>query len=363
MTSKRYMSNKKTTQQTISISPTLKDWIGKYISVMHKKNPDDGNYKSISAFYYSVMENVLKTFEKGKTLDDFRRLQDRELKKLLNEEGRFILPYLDAYTMMSSFMSLDYFFEKPIKSFLFRWFNLFVKKIDPYSTKGIQNIFTMIGNRALENHIVKERRWEFFPKKDKKGFDGFIEDTSNYKFIHLNNMKINLAFLALLGIKVIDLQYSREDSHAQTRFTTTDLYFNPEEAMGERFALAKENINYLINLSRVVEHGTPHLWQRLSDNNHAIISFRNKEDFNEYLIKIESNLMKFGSKKDFNLNLLRFFEQIHWIKIIDESELSYQFLISEANHKNERELLLSYFSKNFKVLEKAHIFSLQSIFS
>ena len=61
MTTKRYMSNKKTSQQTISISPSLKDWIRRYVSVMHKKNPRDRNYKSISAFYYSVMENVLKT--------------------------------------------------------------------------------------------------------------------------------------------------------------------------------------------------------------------------------------------------------------------------------------------------------------
>ena len=363
MTSKRYLSNKKTTQQTISISPSLKDWIGRYVSVMHKKNPENGNYKSISAFYYSVMENVLKTFEKGKTLDDIGRLQDRELKKLLNEEGRFSLPYLNACVMMSSFMPLDYFFDKPIKSFLFRWFNLFFKKIDPYSTKGIQNIFTMIRNRALENHIVKKRRWEFFPKKDKKGFDGLIEDTSNYKFIHLSNMKINMTFLALLGIKITEFQYSGENNYAKVRFTTTDLYFNPEEATNERFALAKENIDYLINLSRVVEHGTPHLWQRLSDNSHAIISFRNKEDFDECLTKLESDLKKYSSKKDYSLNLLRFFEHIQWIKIIDESELSFQFLISEDNHKNERELLLSYFSKSFKVLEKGQIFSLQSNFS
>jgi len=360
MTSKRFLSNKKTMQQTISISSSLKEWIGRYVSIMHKKNPDNRNYDSTSAFYCSVMENMLKIFESGKTLDNFEKLQDRSLKKLLNEDAQVDLPLLDQFVKMDSFMPLGYFFDKPIKSFLFKWINLFFKRIDPNSTEGIQSIFIMIRNRAVENHIVEERKWMLFPKKDNKGFDGLFESTSNYEFIHLNNLKINIAFLALLGIKITDFQYLREKKYARTRFTTTDLYFNPNDALNERFTLAKENIDHLTNLSRVIEYGTPHLWQGLSNSNHAIISFRNKDDFDKYLTKLESDLMEFGFKKDFNLNLLRFFEQIHWIKIIDKSELSFQFLISKDNHKNERELLLSYVSKSFTVLEKNQIFSLQS---
>ena len=74
MTTKRYLSNKKTTQQTISISPSLKDWIRRYVSVMHKKKPEEEYYKSISAFYCYILEKVLKIFQEGKSLDDFDRL-------------------------------------------------------------------------------------------------------------------------------------------------------------------------------------------------------------------------------------------------------------------------------------------------
>ena len=141
------------------------------------------------------------------------------------------------------------------------------------------------------------------------------------------------------------------------------MFFNKEETIEARTELAKKNKDYVINLFRVVEHGDPHLWLRLSDNNHTLISFRTREDFDECLTKVESDLKNYGSKEDFNLMLLKFFEQIHWIRIIDEKELSFQILISEDSHKNEREMLLSYLSKNFRVVEKAQIFSLQSNFS
>jgi hypothetical protein len=328
-TTKRYMSNKKSSQQTISISPALRDWIRRYVSVMHKKNPEDKDYGSISAFYCSVMENVLKIFEKGKTLEDFERLQNSELLKLFNEEGKFHLPFLEATVEMNALTPLDYFFAKPMRQFLFQWFNLFFKKLDPYSMKCIQNIFTMVRNRSYENHIVKECRWEIFPKKGSKGFEGTFECKSDYNFIHLNNIKVNIAFMALLGIKVTDLHYSREENYARVKFTTTDLYFNPEEVFDERLALATENVDYLINFFRIIEHGTPHLWQRLSNNTHHIISFRNKEDFNKCIINVESNLKKYGSKEEYGLYILKFFEQIHWIRIIDQKDLSFHdfFLI------------------------------------
>ena len=78
MSSKKFLSNKKTAQQTISISPALKDWISRYVHVKHGKNPDDGRYRSVSSFYNYIMENVLNLFKKGKTLDDFKRIEEKK---------------------------------------------------------------------------------------------------------------------------------------------------------------------------------------------------------------------------------------------------------------------------------------------
>ena len=102
------------------------------------------------------------------------------------------------------------------------------------------------------------------------------------------------------------------------------------------------------------------MWQRLSNNTHHVISFRNKEDFDAFLVKLEADLKKYVSKEKFGLFILKFFEEIHWIKILDETELSFQFLISEQDHKRERELLLNYFSKNYEVIVKNQIYSIQT---
>ena len=360
MTTKRYLSNKKTTQQTISISPSLKDWIRRYVSVMHKKNLEEENYKSISAFYCSVMENVLKIFKQGKSLIDFEHFPDSEIHKFYGEEARFSLPFVEASMIMSSFTPVDFFFDQQI---FYNMANLVSKSIEPYSMDSIKNLFARVINRQVQNNVIKDARWEVFPTKGNKGFDGMVEYSGNYKFLHINNVKFAVALLGLVGLKITDFHYSGENKYVRIKFTTDELFFNKEETIEARTELAKKNKDYVINLFRVVEHGDPHLWLRLSDNNHTLISFRTREDFDECLTKVESDLKKYGSKEDFNLMLIKFFEQIHWIRIIDEKELSFQILISEDSHKNEREMLLSYLSKNFRVVEKAQIFSLQSNFS
>ncbi len=80
MTSKKYLSNKRTAQQTISTSPAIKDWVKRYVNVNHKKKPNDERYRSISNFYNYVMENMLQLFEEGKTIDDLKRLENKKVK-------------------------------------------------------------------------------------------------------------------------------------------------------------------------------------------------------------------------------------------------------------------------------------------
>jgi len=50
MTAQKYLSQKKTVCQTFSLSPALKDWVGRYVRVNNKKAPDEEQFKSVSAF-------------------------------------------------------------------------------------------------------------------------------------------------------------------------------------------------------------------------------------------------------------------------------------------------------------------------
>ena len=96
MTSKKYLSKKKTAQQTISISPALKDWIERYVRVNHQSNPKDERYRSISSFYTFVMEKVMDILTKGKTLEDFDAFADSEVKDAFDKiTFRATIPYYE----------------------------------------------------------------------------------------------------------------------------------------------------------------------------------------------------------------------------------------------------------------------------
>ncbi len=55
MTAQKYLSQKKTVCQTFSLSPALKDWVGRYVRVNNKKAPEKEQFKSVSAFISSLL--------------------------------------------------------------------------------------------------------------------------------------------------------------------------------------------------------------------------------------------------------------------------------------------------------------------
>ncbi len=55
MTSQKYLSQKKTACQSISLSPALKEWLQRYVRVKNKKTPDEDQFKSVSAFISSLL--------------------------------------------------------------------------------------------------------------------------------------------------------------------------------------------------------------------------------------------------------------------------------------------------------------------
>jgi len=59
MTSVKYLSQKKTAVQTISLSPALKEWLKRYVNVKHRETPEDIRFKSVSAFITHIIKTSL----------------------------------------------------------------------------------------------------------------------------------------------------------------------------------------------------------------------------------------------------------------------------------------------------------------
>ena len=59
MTSEKYLSQKKTVNQTFSTSPALKDWLKRSVKVKHKEIPEDAKFRSVSAFINHFLKLAL----------------------------------------------------------------------------------------------------------------------------------------------------------------------------------------------------------------------------------------------------------------------------------------------------------------
>ncbi|MFW9879904.1 MAG: hypothetical protein ACFFG0_43070, partial [Candidatus Thorarchaeota archaeon] len=64
----------------------------------------------------------------------------------------------------------------------------------------------------------------------------------------------------------------------------------------------------------------------------------------------EKEIEKFAEKEDYSLNMLRFFEKLHWIDIESERELSFQIRLSDCKNKDEIQLLKKNLSRKSNIL-------------
>lgn len=359
MTSKRYLSEKKTSQLTISISPALKDWINRFNSRMHKEFPDDERYRSNSSFICSIIENVLKIFEMGKSLDDFQKLTDREVENLFDQQTTFFSPFIELSLVMDSLTPIDSIINT---KFFFRYFKFYLKNIDPYDINNVKQIFERIKNRYLYNNIVKDINFEISTSKGGKEYQAILEQTSNYKYMQITNVKISVALLGILGVKVVDVYYSEEqENYFRIKLISTDLWFNKKEMRNERKSLAKENVNCIVNLNNTIEHESPHLWQKIAEDDDAIVFFVHNEAQSKWIERLEDDLNKFGNKDTFLLKILKFFEKLHWIRIENEDKLSFQIRLSEENNPTQINFLKNYLMKYGKISQQNYRYYLEKI--
>lgn len=356
MTSKKYLSNKKTSQLTISISPALKDWVKRYVNVKSGENPNDDRFKSISAFYSHVVENLLELFEKGKTLDDFSRVEDKGVKDFF--EPFTFRATIPLFEMVSESNRYAHFTLGFTTHFILAYFNFLRKQFKLGSYDDLKILFERLKSRVSLSNISKDWRLEITPDEKKGPARGVLEFIGTHRNLHFENCKFMAAIFGMLGVKVTDFIYSQEDYYGRLDLIETDLLFGRELAKRERVKLIKENVRFIINYDRMLGDKDIYLWMNLAEDNELYVCFRNKNAFNKWIKIIEEDLTKFGNKENFLHKILLFFSKIHWIRIENLKNLSFRIEDFIENNQEQKQFIMDYLSKYSEISQNDGIYYL-----
>jgi len=358
MASQKYLSLKKTAQQTISISPALKDWIKRYVNVNRKKDPNDERFKSVSSFITYILDNVMKLFKEGKTIDDFKRVEDQVYKDFFDKfTFKATVPLYDMVAESNRYVPISFDFITRFVLAIYNFYrNIYLKE---KNHERLKLIFERFKNRVYPSNIVKELRLDLFIDKNKKFATGALEFVGKQRNLHFENCKFFAAICGILGVKVTDFIYSPKDYYCRLDLLETDLVFKEELAKKERIRLLEENVAYITNYNRMLVDKDKYLWMNLAEDNELFISFKSKNAFNKWIKTIEEDLRKFGTQEDFLNKILQFFNKIHWIRIDNLKELS--FRIEQAIEKNteQKQLLIDYLSQYTEINQKDTLYSLK----
>ena len=94
-------------------------------------------------------------------------------------------------------------------------------------------------------------------------------------------------------------------------------------------------------------------------NKNVIISFNTEEAEKSWISLVENEFERFGDKEEYNLNMLKFFEKLHWIEIESEKDLIFQIRLSKSENANEIDYLLEVLSKKSVISQNNGEYQLQ----
>ncbi|MFX1478074.1 MAG: hypothetical protein ACFFCI_08075 [Promethearchaeota archaeon] len=357
-TSKKFLSNKKVEQQSISISPALKDWIKRYVNVNHKKDPNNENYKSISAFYNYAMANLMNLFKEGKTFEDFKRVEDTEYKDVFDRfTFKATVPLYDMVAESNRYNTIPFEF---ITSFLMFVYRLYKKNIRKNNYEDLQLIFERFKNRVYPSNITKELSLEIFKEKDQRFATGVFVFIGKQRNLHFENCKFFAAVFGLLGIRVADFTYSAKDFYCRLDLVETDLLFRDDLAKKERIKLLNENVKFITNFDVLLEDkDDKHLWMKLAEDPLLFITFKNKKTFDKWIGIIKKDVQKFTVKDNLSKKILSLFEKLHWIRIINDKDSSFQIEQSMGDNSEQTQWLINYLSKISNISQTEGIYYLK----
>lgn len=358
MSDKKYLSHKKTAQQTISISPALKEWIKRYVNVHHRKDSNDERFKSISSFITYILDNIMILFKEGKTIEDFKRVEDQVYKDFFDKfTFKATIPLYDMVAESNRFTPMSFDF---ITRFLMSVYH-FYKKIylKEKSPEGWIQVFERFRNRTYPSNITKELKLEVFPERDKGFGKGYLEFIGKQRNLHFENCKFFAGICGLLGLKVTDFHYSSKDFYGRLDLIETSLAFREELAKKERIKLLQENVNFVINYNRMLNDKDKFLWMNLAEDNDIFVCFKNKKAFNKWIVAIEKDLREFSPQQAFLGKILQYFNKLHWIRIENIEDYSFRIDQSLENNIEQKQFLIGYLSKYSEVIQIDEIYQLK----
>ncbi|MFX0041141.1 MAG: hypothetical protein ACFFCY_17720 [Promethearchaeota archaeon] len=358
MAEKKYLSNKKTAQQTISISPALKEWIIRHVNVNHREYPNDGRYKSVSSFITYILENIMKLFKKGKTIEDFKRVEDQKYKEFFDKfTFKATIPLYDMIAESNRYVPIPFDFITRFLLAVYHFYrSIYLKQ---KGTEGWQQLFERFKNRVYPSNAVKELRLDIFPKKNKKYGTAHLEFIGKQRNIHFENCKFFAGICGMLGVKVTDFHYSSKDYYCRLDLIETPLAFREELAKKERIKLLQENVNFVTNYNRMLTDKDKYLWMNLAEDNNIIVTFKTKKAFNKWIKKIEEDLQKFGKKEEFHTKMLQYFNKLHWIRIENIEDLTFRIEQFLEENNTQRSFLMEYLSQYSEISQNNGIYQLK----
>jgi len=342
-------STKKISQQTISITPELRERLEHFIQLNQEKNPNDKRFKSLSSYYNFILEKTIDCFEKGKNLDDFELFVDGETKNFFDKISfNAVIPYYEDAIKTNKYT--DPSFEKTPFFFL-AIRRLYLSMMDPNDISSIRNAFNRIRNYFFSNNLTLEFRLDMITGRSSSVINGIFEFAGIYKNLSFESCKYNAAIFGLLGVKLTNVLYSDKDIYYRFDLETTDLFFRKELVKNERIKLMKQNIAQLINYKNIIEDDDYYLWMKMAEDRNVILKFNTEQTQEEWLKKVEEDIRKIEEKEDIPLYMLKFFQKLHWVEIESEKDQIFQIRLSKTKHQHEWQFLFDAISKYSKISE------------
>lgn len=344
MVKKRYLSKKKTSRQTITISPFLKDWLKRFVKEKHEEKPENENYRSVSSFVTYLIEENLKLLEKGKTLEDLKGQPDRKTEKFYDKiTFKAITQQFEEVSETAKYTTDDFDFLFPLFS-KYRLFMIQDKKSEgeQFTVKDFIRGTERLNNFMRENSVTKNFSIEQIGEKLILEYSGY------YPNIHFILSKGLVVIGSIMGFSFLELFY--EKNYMRIDFVPTDLFSNPKMLKNERKKLYFKNIKHLVNYYHLIRDKKHHLWLNMATNPNAIISFRSVkagfEQIKEMIDEIYSNSIK-EERPEY---ILEIFRKFGWIDKKFE-KLSYEILISREENQIEIEIM----EKIYQYIKRRHI--------
>ncbi|KKL55744.1 hypothetical protein LCGC14_2252370, partial [marine sediment metagenome] len=275
----------------------------------------------------------------GKTLDDFKNfvfIPDKIVSDFYDKLTVSVFPgpfeeQIEPHKYFSSGNNVKQSF------LLFRDYLIKMEFYENYSMKKILDTFNRFKNFVLNNKLTKS--FEAFLDNEAL----VIEYQGLYSNIHFEYSKNIVALLGFIGLQVQEILY--QDKYCRFRFIVTPLTKSKKLNFKERGNLANNNEQKFFNSLEMLDDKRYHLWIKLSKDKNCIVSFLDYNSGKNFNINSFNQVNKLSkeknaSKKSFtHRNLLKIFEQLNWITIIEIDSLIFKINISKAVHPNEYKLL------------------------